>query len=631
MSVKLKITVIFILLINTITAQEIIYFEDFEHGIPSDYKTYDLDSLDQQPGAFSLNYRGIGWLESKGSASSISFYKPVGQSNDWMITKAISIPALKAGNKIILAWQELTPDYNYRDSYKVFLNEKDQEVSSFNNLIYDSPSTLTSTFIRYITIDISAYANKTIYLAFQNDAKDKYLLYIDNITIVQSPKNAISSIKLNNTVYNKVNSVLNINGSILNYGWDTLKSFQFNYQVDNGPIQRSHFSNLNFLPFTGDSYASFHQLKVPFGKHTISFWVDSPNGDNISSKVSKMDIFGYRPQDYLTRNVLLEQFTSSTCLPCKIGNKKIKEVLKNLSSQPVVVKYQQDFPEEGDPYCTDETFKRSWYYNIFNIPYTVLDGNSQLLNPLYIKEEDITKAAKREGLVNFNVRYAIDEINHSIHIKGTYKPTVDLIEGTRLMIAIKEKLTSKNIATNGETEFNNVVKKFIPNENGLNVDGKLAYKTQDIDVIYTFPGDYRLPKNGKEDRVNLNSENTVEDFKDLNVSVWLENTKDKFVLNALEANLDNFQNNVFGIESFKVFPNPSKVFATALFNLNEDINGKLIVSDISGRQIWEKELTLKQGENSIDIPSINTLAAGSYTIMFTSGSKLAIQEFIVQN
>ncbi|HMG14056.1 MAG TPA: choice-of-anchor J domain-containing protein, partial [Saprospiraceae bacterium] len=370
MNKKIILAVLLVTSIFFLRAQNIIYKEVFDNGIPADYKTYDLDGLDQQPGAFSINYKGKGWLGTKGSASSISFYNPIGKSNDWMVTRAISIPAVEAGNKILLAWQETTPDYNYRDSYNVYINEKDQEVGSFSTNLYNSSSTQTSTFIRYITIDISAYANKNIYLAFQNDADDKYILYIDNITIIQAPKNGLATMNIDNVVYNKVNSEVNINGSILNFGWDTLRSFQFNYQLDNGPIQKTMFAGLNFPSFLGDRYTSSYKLNVPFGNHLISFWGSDINGEPKISNISTMNVYGYRPKDYITRQVLLEQFTSSSCIPCELGNKKVKKMIEELTDKPIVVKYQQDFPGEGDPYCTDETFNRSLYYEINNIPYT---------------------------------------------------------------------------------------------------------------------------------------------------------------------------------------------------------------------------------------------------------------------
>ena len=75
--------------LNT-NAQTIYYLEDFENGMPADYKTYDLDGL--TPAAYP-QFKGLGWIATGGIAASTSYYSPSGAANDWMVTKGISIPA----------------------------------------------------------------------------------------------------------------------------------------------------------------------------------------------------------------------------------------------------------------------------------------------------------------------------------------------------------------------------------------------------------------------------------------------------------------------------------------------------------------------------------------------------------
>ncbi|HMG15523.1 MAG TPA: choice-of-anchor J domain-containing protein, partial [Saprospiraceae bacterium] len=431
-----------------LNAQHIVYHEGFDNGMPLGYKTYDIDGLTQYPGAFYLNFLGKAWVESNGRAVSTSYYSPPGTSNDWMISLPISIPDIGSGEKIMLAWQELSPDYNYRDSYRVLISEKDQEINSFIDIIYNSPSTVTTDFLRYVTVDLSAYANKTIYLAFQNNSEDKYLLYIDNITIVKSPQFGLGAINLENLVYNKANSLVDVRGNILNMGWDTLRSFKFTYQLDNDPPQQSIVSNLNFSPFTGESYSGNARLSVPYGKHKLSFWGTDINGTSNISDTSTMTIFGYGEKDYVPRNLMLEQFTSSSCQACNTGNNILKSLTGNLETKPIIIKYPQDFPLGGDPYCTKETYNRRIYYNVKSIPCSILDGNTLEINPGSLTQELILGSADREALVKFNFKYIIDVPNHSIHVFGTYRPTVDLVEGTRLMVGIKEKLSYKNIGIN---------------------------------------------------------------------------------------------------------------------------------------------------------------------------------------
>lgn len=611
---------------------QIVYFEGFDNGIPADYKTYDIDGF--TPNAnLNQGFKGAGWLGLGGAAYSISWYASAAKSNDWLVTKAITVPNVATpGDKMMLIWAEQTFDPAYPDGYVVYVNEKDQQVASFTTVLYTSLPAQTSSTRAYKALDLSAYAGKTIYLAFVNNTFDGYILTIDDIAVVELPENNLSTTRVNNLVYNKENSSILVNGSVLNNGWGPVTSFKFNYQIDNDPVQTADLSGLNLTTLNEGAYESTIPYTATFGKHNVNVWPTDINGKGVNGDTVSMQIYNYAPADYVTRTTMLEQFTSSTCPPCVAGNAKIKSVVAALSEKPIIVKYQQDFPGTGDPYATDETVNRRDYYSINAIPNSIIDGNSKNLNPQNLVAADITSSFEREALTTISMKYKIDSASHSIHVFGTYKPTVDLIEGTRLMIAIKENKTVKNIGTNGETEFDNVVKKLLPDENGTNMDGVLANSVQNVDVTYTFPGTYRLPLNGTSaQRINTDIENSVEEFTDLAATVWVENTRDLLVLNAEEALVSpTGTNEIFAIESFKVFPNPSKVVATASIKLNEDLVGKLVITDLLGHQLWSSDQSLSKGVNNIDLPIVNTLAVGTYHVTFRSGSKLAVQELIVQ-
>ncbi len=617
---------------------QVVYYEGFDNGLPADYKTYDLDGFTPNPNV-NQGFKGAGWLVLPTSgttraAYSTSWYATAATSNDWLVTKGIAIPSVAVpGDKMMLVWAEQTSNVNFPDGYVVYVNETDQKTTSFTTTLYTSLPSQTSGTLRYRTIDLSAYTGKTIYIAFVNNTHDGEFLILDDIAVVELPENNLTTTRVNNLVYNQANSSILVNGSVLNNGWGTLTKFKFNYQVDNNPVQTADLTGLNLTTLNENAFESTLPLSTTFGQHNLSFWPTDINGNGINGDTASMQIYNYAPADYVTRTTLFEDFTSSTCPPCVIGNDTIKSVFSKLTEKPIIVKYQQDFPGAGDPYATNETVNRRNYYNINAIPNSIIDGNTKNFNPISMVAADITSAFQREGLTNFNsMKYKIDSANQSMHIYGSYTPTVNLIEGSRFMIAIKERKTTKNVGTNGETEWDNVMKKMLPDENGTNMDGVLANATQNVDVTYTFPGKYRLPINGQAaNRINTDIENSVEQFSDLVPTVWVENTRDQLVFNAYEAvESPTGTNEIFSIESFKVFPNPSRVVATASIKLNEDLSGKLIITDITGHQLWSSDQSLSKGVNNIDLPIVNTLAVGTYHVAFHSGNKIAVQELIVQ-
>jgi hypothetical protein len=328
---------------------------------------------------------------------------------------------------------------------------------------------------------------------------------------------------------------------------------------------------------------------------------------------------------------MLETFTSSSCPPCKPGNETINTVVGSLQEKPIQVKYQQDFPGTGDPYNTTETLGRRYYYGINAIPDTRIDGDFLAVNPNSLVASNITNASLRPGLASFQAKYEIDEANQSIKVYGTWTPTVEMLDNSWFMVAITEKLTKKNVASNGETQFEHVVKKMYPDNNGTNIDGLLADEPQDFEFTYTFPGKYRLPATGQAANIiNLATEHSVEEFSDLEPIMWVENGRDKYVLNTYTAEFTTSAKQITAIQKFRVYPNPSSEQAFVAINLNEPLNGQLIVSDVAGRIIWSANKNMTVGENIVEIPVVNQLNAGTYNVIFKSGLKVATQELIVK-
>src|SRR5690606_30829799 len=105
--------------------------------------------------------------------------------------------------------------------------------------------------------------------------------------------------------------------------------------------------------------------------------------------------------------------------------------------------------------------------------------------------------------------------------------------GLRLYTAIVEKYTDNNVATNGEVDFYDVMKKMVPDINGQLIGpftkGVPVFKT----MSYTFNGAYRLPPNGLAgNRINHASEHSVEEFSDLSVVAWIQDPATKKVLQS---------------------------------------------------------------------------------------------------
>ena len=124
--------------------------------------------------------------------------------------------------------------------------------------------------------------------------------------------------------------------------------------------------------------------------------------------------------------------------------------------------------------------------------------------------------------------------NYSINIKTIdVDITIDPLENIQsnnlvLHAAIIEKTTYNNVKTNGETQFEHVVKKMLPDDNGTQINSLIGGQQITQNLNYIFNGNYRLPANANTP-INHANEHSVEDFSNLMVVVWVQDNVTKIV------------------------------------------------------------------------------------------------------
>jgi len=301
-----------------------------------------------------------------------------------------------------------------------------------------------------------------------------------------------------------------------------------------------------------------------------------------------------------------------------------------MTVKPILLKYQQDFPGSGDPYTTTETVERRRFYGINAVPTTQIDGLVKTLNPNDLTANDIASAQAIGALIDAEASYQIDSANQSIRVYGSYTPRVDIISGTKMIIAIKEWLTKKNVKSNGETEFDNVVKKLYNGMDGIDLAGKEAGTTYDFDYTYTFNGNYKLPTNGQPANIiDFASEHSVENFNNLGASIIFESSRDQYVLQSVESSFVVGLNELPQLKDLSTYPNPTTDFLNVDFSTAESMPITINVIDFSGKVIISESLgNLAKGayKHTLDL---SKLANGNYDLTILSGSNGVSSSFTV--
>ncbi len=437
------------------------------------------------------------------------------------------------------------------------------------------------------------------------------------------PKFDVGLTKISVPVYVAKTRDVTLSGKIVNYGSENLTSLKINYSIDGAAAVTGKLAIQSVAASGGVQDISF-PAPLNFnslGAKNIKVWIDSPNGNkDLNGNNDTLNTSTETFNNVFPRKVLHEIFTSSTCPPCLPGNTNLASVLNpNKDDSWNVIKYQENFPGTGDPYYTAECGTRQTYYGATFAPWLTVDG-SYNQNANSYTQDVFSSYNSKPSLVNISATHSVS--GNTFTVSGTLSP-VQAFTNTnlKLRIAIIEPLTLQNVKTNGETEFYNVMKKMLPNAAGTAISFA-AGTSVPFTQTYTFPGTYRLPKDGlAANIINLTKEHSVEIFGTLQAIVFVQDDAKKevwqsqssavvFPLSVKDINANNL---------FSVYPNPTENNFNVAFKTNT--TGSIRIIDMSGKEM--QNTTINSMNQIIDCSNLNN---GLYIVQIEANGTVSSQK-----
>ena len=169
-------------------AADTFYLEDFESGWPVGYDRYNNDIYTPDP-AVNPPFTGTNataWLDldadgnGNTEAVSTSWNGAAGElADDWMLTTGIGV--LPANQRLF--WNAEASDVNFPDGYEVRISTTQLPANTTNYSTLLFSVTAENSYNTTRSVDLSAYAGQTVYIAFRNNSDYMNLLYIDNIRV----------------------------------------------------------------------------------------------------------------------------------------------------------------------------------------------------------------------------------------------------------------------------------------------------------------------------------------------------------------------------------------------------------------------------------------------------------------
>lgn len=348
---------------------------------------------------------------------------------------------------------------------------------------------------------------------FDGDSYNMDYWYIDNIQLYVPQQLDMANIGITVPSYSNQSVDLDITGNIINWGLDDINSADVSWQIDGGTVYTSSYSGLSLS--TGDVYAytSDDQYTTTVGDHELKVWVSNINGGDDDDQSNDTLIKTLHIASQTVENYpIFEEFTSSTCGPCASFNSStLTPFLESHEGELSIVKYQMDWPGSGDPYYTEEGGVRRAYYGVSYVPYFVAGGFPYSTDGTGVNAGFNDQVAE-DAFILLNAEHSIDSVAQTAQVVAEITPYFNGSNFTMHAVVI-EKVTTGNVASNGETEFHYVMMKMVPDASGTDLtfeDGVLQTITINADM----------------------SETNVEEWSDLEVVVFIQNEENKNIFQS---------------------------------------------------------------------------------------------------
>lgn len=239
----------------------------------------------------------------------------------WVILPPISGISVNS----VLHWKAMSPDPDYADGYAVYISNNvsinDTVIFNNSNKVFQINDNSTSgggekSQWTMRSISLANYAGQSIRIAFKNISKQKYQLWIDDITVENLPYATDATLEnTGNTKYVMVNQPFNLKVNLKNTGYQNINNCNLAYSIQGIAYNSQSFSlNNALLPLNTTTLAFSDNIAINTpGMYQVKIWVNQLNGsadqNHFNDTVSYyLSVFNTS----VTPKMLIEQMTDAS-------------------------------------------------------------------------------------------------------------------------------------------------------------------------------------------------------------------------------------------------------------------------------------------------------------------------------
>lgn len=576
-------------------------------------------------------------------AASTSWYTPAGTSNDWLITPQFVVPT-----NAVIEWEGYAVEQGYQDGYQVKISTTGTAVADFNanpTLLTVAQENITWT---NRSLSLNTYSGQTVYVAFINNSNDKNRLYLDNFEVLVPAGDDGSVVEITSlSRYMAGAGNQNIAGTFLSKGSNVANNAELNFSVNNGtPVTETKVFSPGLNYGQTANYSFTGQANLSVGMNKIKVWVSKVNGVpevNFNNDTAYATV--YVSSQSAVRSVLIEEWSSSTCVPCANLNVTFDPLLNNNTPNTGglvnVVKYQVNWPSPGnDPSYNAHCLSRRAHYDVNAAPTTIIDGKTEMQNH---SQAEIDAAKLEPAFADITATLSAGRTTTSatapttIAATATIMPYLTITANSPLRVfqALVQKYYNLPGATTTQKDYYHVMREMSPNGWGtpITVNSGTAIVVN-FNRTVTPVSNNPLPA-----QMSFNFWTTTDQVYEY--VVFVQDTISNDIIQSgswtstVSVPATPTPTSTVGMKeitangSIGIYPNPAKEFAVLSINLEKSATVDVTIFDIAGKVVYSnKGAGLAEGEHKMKI-NTEEFASGTYQVMINTGNTVLKEKLIV--
>lgn len=553
---KQLFTILTIFALSLVNAQ--VFSENFDSGVPGNLNETILNG--------NLSWSTCGGdtggvaCPISGSGSATFYHTSVSLYNTALVTPSLNLSSGVYSVNFTLA--KKTKDNKTNEFYVEISTDGGQNWTLMREYLQE---VATPTQFSIIMTPYSPTDNTLVRFRARN--RGGHRLILDNVSVNQVTTDdiAIENFDIQSLF---VAGATEIKGSLRNNGANTLTSFDLNWQVDGGTVHTQNYSGQNIASGQELNFVHSDLWDATGGSHNVKLWVSNTNVTDSNSANNEMTKTVLVASGIAYKRPMYEKFSSSTCPPCYGFNTNAFTPFWNDfgHDKATLISYQVNWPGAGDPYYTAEVGSRVSYYGINAAPTLLLNTVPGTFSTSAALQQALENMRAEDNLAFFKIESDHTVTGSNIEVQIDITPYLTGNYTVRAMVI--EKVTTGNIANNGETEFHHVFMKALPNANG----SPLSF-VHDVPQSLTLTADL--------------STTNIEEMEDIAVVVFIQDNATKQILQSGYTDASGIVlglNEQISSSHVSIVPNPT----TGIVNIISKEDVQLQIFDLTGKSVFNQ-------------------------------------------